>query len=422
MDPRILEPLSDARIPSLHVSGRAPFAVELMVRRADAGAARRVLQGAGWRLAVGDSGLWRLTRGSAYLWADGLVLRMLSGVPAAPLPTRTLRGLERELWRDPQPQGAVLRPRAEPHILYLAVQAVREGLRNEPRLEELDACLGGLAERERLRDLARRLGLSGALDRALTRQAGTGLRDGSRGRLAESAARFMRRRARPRLLGDLMAGDLSGRAPVRCRFAGVEVRAAGGMFVPRLESEGLVRVARIRLEGTSPVAVEIGTGCGAAALALARALPAAGVHAVELDAPALRIARRNRRRLRLRNVRLYRGSLTDPLPRSLRGRVDVVFANLPCITDATWDSSLAAAADLAYRGSGPDGLDLHRRLASDARALLRAGGTLILQVSPDQWAILRSQLGTLGYARLEVAERHGPVVIGTAVLGEAASA
>jgi release factor glutamine methyltransferase len=300
---------------------------------------------------------------------------------------------------------------------------VREGLRNEPRLEELDARLGGLAERERLLELARKLGLSGALDRAMTRQAGAGLRDGSRGRMAESAARFVRRRVRPRLLGDLMAADLSGRAPVRCRFAGVEVRAAGGMFVPRLESEGLVRAARIRLEGVaSPVAVEIGTGCGAAALALAGVLPAAGVHAVELDAPALRIARRNRRRLRLGNVRLYRGSLTDPLPPSLRGRVDVVFANLPCITDATWDASLAAAADLAYRGSGPDGLDLHRRLASDARALLRAGGALILQVSPDQWAVLRSQLGTLGYTRVEVAERQGPVVIGAAVLGEAAPA
>jgi len=157
----------------------------------------------------------------------------------------------------------------------------------------------------------------------------------------------------------------------------------------------------------------------AAALALAHALPSADVHAVELDTAALQWARRNRRRLRLQRVHLYEGSLTDPLPASLQGRLDVVFGNLPCITDDTWDSSLAATPDVAYRGAGADGLDLHRRLAAAARGFLRPGGALLLQLSPGQWSMLQPQLANLGYVQLRVEERLGEVVIGVAVANRA---
>jgi release factor glutamine methyltransferase len=293
---------------------------------------------------------------------------------------------------------------------------VREGFRNPTRLEEFETRLAQ-ADRERLARLARDLRLGGTLDRALAGRGGRGLRDGRRAAVSEAAARVYRRHARPRRLRDLAAAEPWGRAVVRCRFAGVEVRVGGGVFVPRPESEGLVRVARARLEGTAaPAVAEIGTGCGAAALALAHALPSADVHAVELDAEALRWARHNRRRLRLDSVHLYEGSLTDPLPSGLHGRLDVVFGNLPCVTDETWDASLALSPDVAYRGTGADGLDLHRRLAAAARPFLRHGGALVLQVSPDQWNTLQPQLEALGYQQLHLAERHGAVVIGVAVL------
>jgi methylase of polypeptide subunit release factors len=418
MESRVVEPLAGAGIPALHVSGRAPAVVEVMVHRRDAGGACRALESAGWRLALGNLGLWRATREATYVWEDGLVLRLLWGVPSAPLPARALRGLERALWRDAQPDERALRPQPEAHVLYLAAQSVREALRNQGRLAELDARLAEVEDRERLLRLAHDLRLSDTLDRALARRGGRGLRDGRRAHVTEAGARFVRGHARPRLLRDLASGDPWGRAVVRCRFAGVEVRAGRGVFVPRLESEGLVRVALARLEGAATAtAAEIGTGCGAAALALAHALPAADIHAVELDEAALKWARRNRRRLRQHNVRLYSGSLTDPLEASLRGRVDLTFAHLPCITDDTWDSSLAASAEVSYRGAGADGLDLHRRLASNARVLLRPGGALVLQVSPGQWGILQSHLEILGYEQLEVAERQGAVVIGVAVFG-----
>src|SRR5262249_7682408 len=81
MDARIAEPLAGAGIRVLYLSGGAPAPVEVMVRRRDAGTARRALEGTDWRLALGDAGMWRVTRASTYLWADGLGLRLLWGVP-----------------------------------------------------------------------------------------------------------------------------------------------------------------------------------------------------------------------------------------------------------------------------------------------------------------------------------------------------
>lgn len=151
------------------------------------------------------------------------------------------------------------------------------------------------------------------------------------------------------------------------------------------------------------------------ALAVASARSDADFHATDISARALRWARRNRRRLGIANVRFHRGSLLQPLPEHLRGRVSVIMSNAPYVPAVTaakrhWDAPLGTV-----RGPGPDGLDLVRTLGSDARGFLEPGGSLLIQIAGYQWDGFAEELLALGY-RPEEPERRGP---GAALVGAA---
>jgi release factor glutamine methyltransferase len=160
---------------------------------------------------------------------------------------------------------------------------------------------------------------------------------------------------------------------------------------------------------SEPNIVEIGTGCGAIALALAHARSDADVHGTDVSSAAVHWARRNARRLRLERTKFYRGSLLDPLPADLRGRIDVMIANLPFYPAAGY-ASIGSVPRGTIQGSGEDGLDLVRQLARDARAFLRPGGLLLLQMFGRQWETLSLELMEIGY-RPGVARTSGPFAI-----------
>ncbi|MEO6711882.1 MAG: hypothetical protein ABIM89_00465, partial [Mycobacteriales bacterium] len=90
--------------------------------------------------------------------------------------------------------------------------------------------------------------------------------------------------------------------------------------------------------------------------------------------------------------------------------VDAIVANVPCVPAAVFEAA-ADAADHAYVGQGEDGLGLQRSLMRQALKVLRPGGSLVLQMAPDQWTALSSEAETLGYQPSEQF-RSDIVVIG----------
>lgn len=161
------------------------------------------------------------------------------------------------------------------------------------------------------------------------------------------------------------------------------------VLVPRPETEVLVGEALAVLGGraggaATPLVVDVGTGSGAIACTLALEEPSVGVVACDLSADALVVAAKNRDRLGLHDrLRLVRGSLLD----WLRAPVDVVVANLPYIPSARIPTLMPEVSNwephLALDG-GPDGLDLVRKLLADARRAVRPGGTVLLELDPEQ--------------------------------------
>ena len=191
-------------------------------------------------------------------------------------------------------------------------------------------------------------------------------------------------------LGSLVARRVEGEPLEQvlgwAAFAGLRITVAPGVFVPRRRTEGLVGLALDLLGPASsvaaPVAVDLCCGTGAIAAALAAGLPAAEVHAADLDPDAVACARLN-----LDPARVHGGDLWAALPAGLRGRLDLVACNAPYVPSDEIALMPPEARDHEHRvalDGGGDGLALHRRVAVDARGWLAPGGWLLIETSTHQ--------------------------------------
>jgi release factor glutamine methyltransferase len=133
------------------------------------------------------------------------------------------------------------------------------------------------------------------------------------------------------------------------------------------------------------------------ALALARQLGGAEVFASDVSEGALAVAEDNARRLGLA-VTFVRGHLAEPL--AGHAPFDLVAANLPYVPSADIDGLAAEVRSeprLALDG-GADGLALVRELLGQARALLRPGGCLALEIGAGQARTVAEGMRARGFS------------------------
>lgn len=166
-------------------------------------------------------------------------------------------------------------------------------------------------------------------------------------------------------------------------FCGLQIAVDPGVFVPRRRTEFLVRQA-ITLARPGAVVVDLCCGSGAVGAALVAARPLVELYAADVDPAAVRCASRN---LAVAGGRVYEGDLYEPLPATLRGRVDILVANAPYVpTEAIGMMPREARlheARVALDG-GADGLDIQRRVAAAAPVWLAPGGHLLVETSERQ--------------------------------------
>ncbi|GAA1374213.1 putative protein N(5)-glutamine methyltransferase [Streptomyces beijiangensis] len=166
-------------------------------------------------------------------------------------------------------------------------------------------------------------------------------------------------------------------------FDGRRYAVDAGVFVPRRRTEFLVRQA-VALAPPRAVVIDLCCGSGALGAALVSALGGGELHAADIDPAAVRCARRNVAEV---GGFTYEGDLFEPLPVALRGRVDVLIANVPYVPTAKVGLLPAEARDHEARvalDGGADGLDVLRRVAAAAPGWLAPGGHLLFEVSERQ--------------------------------------
>ncbi|MEU7826103.1 putative protein N(5)-glutamine methyltransferase [Catellatospora sp. NPDC049133] len=193
-------------------------------------------------------------------------------------------------------------------------------------------------------------------------------------------------------------------------FCGRRIAVDPGVFVPRRRTELLVEEAA-RLLRPGSVVLDMCCGSGAAAAVLA-AQGGIEVHATDIEPAAVACARRNVEPL---GGHVYEGDLYEPLPDSLRGRVDVLVVNVPYVpTDAIAlmpPEARLHEPTVALDG-GPDGLDIARRVLAGAGDWLAPHSHLLLETSDEQADTACALFAATGLTpRLAHCDERGAVVV-----------
>lgn len=175
-------------------------------------------------------------------------------------------------------------------------------------------------------------------------------------------------------------------------FYGRPFKINRAVLIPRPETEMLITAALDKCRDRDrPMLADIGTGSGILATTLACELPAAQVRATDLSEDALKEARKNVVRHKVaERVTLLHGDLFAPLPRDFK--FDAIVSNPPYVREDELPTLQPEVRDyeplLALSGlpgaSGVDGVDIHRRLLTEAPAFLQPGGWLLLEVGLGQ--------------------------------------
>ncbi|MFJ8005208.1 putative protein N(5)-glutamine methyltransferase [Streptomyces fagopyri] len=202
-------------------------------------------------------------------------------------------------------------------------------------------------------------------------------------------------------------------------FHGLRIAVGPGVFVPRRRTEFLVDQA-VALGRNVSLVVDLCCGSGAVGAALAASLGSPELHAADIDPAAVRCARRN---VAPYGGLVHQGDLYAALPDTLRGRVDVLAANVPYVPTDEVGLLPPEARDHEPRTAldgGADGLDILRRVAEEAPRWLAPGGSLLVETSEPQAPLAVEAFARGGLiARLAVSdELYAHVVIGTRPLSD----
>jgi release factor glutamine methyltransferase len=158
------------------------------------------------------------------------------------------------------------------------------------------------------------------------------------------------------------------------------------VLVPRPDTETLVDAALARSAHVSMSMrqLDLCTGSGCVAIAMARQRPTALVFASDVSADALAVARENALRLGAYNVAFFEADLFAAFAGK---RFDVITANPPYIATSELATLMPDVRDheprLALDG-GADGLDLVRRIVSEAPDHLEPGGVLAMEIGSGE--------------------------------------
>jgi release factor glutamine methyltransferase len=184
-------------------------------------------------------------------------------------------------------------------------------------------------------------------------------------------------------------------------FRGLLMKVRPGVFIPRDSSEWLVEQAVTRLRRRSkPVALDLATGAGPIALAVANEVRKADVYGTDLTKEAVALARENARSLKAR-ARFVQGDLYGGLPARLAGSIDVITFHPPYLgrreirelpDEIRHFEPISALTDRS-----PTGMFLIERAAAESERWLRAGGWMLVEVSPDRSRQVASVLRRSGF-------------------------
>lgn len=187
-------------------------------------------------------------------------------------------------------------------------------------------------------------------------------------------------------------------------FYGRKIAVDPRVLIPRPETELLVEATLSALPKDQPSRVlDLCTGSGCIAVTIAAERPQASVWATDLSKDAAEVARQNAERLNVAaRVTVLEGDLFQAVPEG--AKFDAIVSNPPYVKTgelASLQREVQREPKSALDG-GRDGLDFVRRIADGARARLKSGGLLALEIGDDQGPQVNEILTRAGYREVRV--------------------
>lgn len=183
----------------------------------------------------------------------------------------------------------------------------------------------------------------------------------------------------------------------RWGFRSLDLMVDRRVLIPRPETEVVAGLAIDEITRRSSVCerdllvADLGTGSGAIALSIAAECPRTRVLATDVSPDALTVASANLAGIgrAATRVSLHHGDWFDALPDAARGSLDVIVANPPYVSDEEPLPAVVSDWEPAFAlRSGPDGLRDLRSIVDTASHWLAESGVLVLEMAPQQTAIV----------------------------------
>jgi len=181
-------------------------------------------------------------------------------------------------------------------------------------------------------------------------------------------------------------------------FFGLDFIVNRHTLIPRPETELLVESAlKLIPPNNKAEVIEVGTGSGCIIISVAKNNPnqKTNYRAIEISKGAIKIAKQNARKQQLETkVKFINGDLLLPIINEEFLTPLIILANLPYLRPDQFDSSPSIQKEpRSALISGPDGLDLYRKLFDQSAELKALDITLIIEIDPSQTTAI-TQLAT----------------------------
>lgn len=184
-------------------------------------------------------------------------------------------------------------------------------------------------------------------------------------------------------------------------FYGLSLEVTPDVLIPRDDTMAVTELAIEALRArTEPRVLDLCCGSGCIGLAVAHQLPGAHVTLADISRPALAVAKRNIKRLKLQNRVTAIGLDARKKGLSFVGALDALICNPPYITSEEMLQLEPSVRDyepaLALDG-GADGLLFYRAVVDNFTHLIAAGGFLCFEFGLGQHMAVSMLLQEAGY-------------------------
>lgn len=206
-------------------------------------------------------------------------------------------------------------------------------------------------------------------------------------------------------------------------FMGLDFIIEDGVLIPRPDTEVLVEYIIEYVEKgykkNKLNILDIGFGSGAISLSLAYYLENAFVHGIDISPTAYKLARKNKEKLNISNVKFHLGDLFKALDgEEYKEFFQIITSNPPYIERDIIETLEVGVKDFEPRvalDGGEDGLDFYREITPSSKKYLKENGLLIYEIGYGQGQAVKDIMTFNGFKGVEIIkdlQKHDRVILG----------